>query len=209
MIYDITRTVSTRTAVWPGDAPFSKQFVLRLDDGQSVNLTTLTLSPHTGSHADAYYHYEPDGAYPARMPLESYIGPARVVTVDQRDGPLHPGNFAHIDLTGTRRLLIHSHVSALEDDQWPDEFPYLSVELIEWLSQLGVLLIGLDSPSVDAFTSTDLPCHHALRQFGMVNLETLYLRDVPDGVYQLIALPLKLDGVCGSPVRAVLRTLDE
>ena len=209
MIYDITRTVSTRTAVWPGDTPFSKQFVFRLDEGKSVNLTTLTFSPHTGSHADAYYHYDVDGAYPAGMPLDSYIGPARVVTVVRRDGPLRPDDFAQVDLAGTRRLLIHSHVSDLEDDRWPEEFPYLSVELIEWLARLGVVLIGLDSPSVDAFTSTDLPCHHALRRVNMVNLEILYLRDVPDGLYELIALPLKLDGVCGSPVRAILRTLDE
>lgn len=209
MIYDITRTISPQTAVWPGDTPFSKAFVLRLEEGQSVNLTTLTFSPHTGSHADAYYHYQGDGAYPASMPLNPYIGPARVVTVTKKDGPLYPDDFAQVDLTGMRRLLIHSHVSDLADDQWPDMFPYLSVALIEWLAEMGVILVGLDSPSVDAFTSTDLPCHHALRRVQMVNLETLFLRDVPDGMYELIALPLKLDGVCGSPVRAILRTLEE
>ena len=68
-------------------------------------------------------------------------------------------------------------------------------------------LIGLDSPSVDDFTSKDLPCHHALRRFGLVNLELVQLRGVPDGDYDLTALPLKLDDACGSPVRAVLRTL--
>ncbi|PJF21701.1 MAG: hypothetical protein CUN56_09760, partial [Phototrophicales bacterium] len=74
-----------------------------------------------------------------------------------------------------------------------------------WLHDLGVILIGLDSPSVDSFDSKDLSCHHALFQRGIVNLESLYLRDVPDGYYELIALPLKLDEVCGSPVRAILR----
>ena len=83
----------------------------------------------------------------------------------------------------------------------------ITLGLIDWLASLDVCLIGLDSPSVDAFDSKDLPCHHALRRQGMVNLETLFLRDVPDGVYELIALPLKLDLACGSPVRAVLRTL--
>ena len=207
MIYDITRMVAPQTAVWPGDTPYSVTPVLRRDEGASVNLTTLTFSPHTGTHADAYYHYESDGDHPATMPLEAYIGPARVVSVNKHDGPLYPDDFAAVELSGAERLLIHSHVSDLPDEEWPAEFPYLSVALIDWLAGLSVRLIGLDSPSVDAFDSTELPCHHALRWVKMVNLELLRLRDVPDGAYELVALPLKLDGACGSPVRAILRTL--
>lgn len=207
MIYDITRTVTPQTAVWPGDTPYSVTPVLRRDEGSSVNLTTLTFSPHTGTHADAYYHYEIDGEHPATMPLEAYIGRARVVSVSKRNGPLYPDDFAAVDMNGAERLLIHSHVSDLADDQWPDEFPHLSESLIVWLAGLGIRLLGLDSPSVDAFDSTELPCHHALRRLKMVNLELLRLHNVPDGDYELVALPLKLDGACGSPVRAVLRTL--
>jgi arylformamidase len=208
MIYDITRTVSLTTHVWPGDTPFSAAYMMRRSEGSSVNLTTLTMSAHTGTHADAYYHYEDDGAHPLTMPLDAYIGAARVVTVAKRGGTLSPQDFAHIRMEGAQRLLIHSWVSDLPDDRWPQEFPYLSVELIEWLSSLGVRLIGLDSPSVDAFDSKELPCHHALRRLSMVNLETLQLRGVPDGDCELIALPLKLDLACGSPVRAILRTID-
>jgi len=207
MIYDITRTVSPQLQVWPGDTAYSAAHVLRISEGSSVNLTTLTMSAHTGTHADAYYHYEDDGGHPASMPLEAYVGPARVVTAAKRSGPLYPGDFAGRNLEGGQRLLIHSHVSDLPDDQWPDEFPYLSVELIEWLASMNYRLIGLDSPSVDAFGSKELPCHHALRRYQMVNLETLQLRGVPDGDYDLAALPLKLDLACGSPVRAILRTL--
>lgn len=205
---DITRRISSRTAIWPGDAPLAVAHQLRLDAGDSVNLTTLTMSPHTGTHADAYYHYVADGDHPAQMPLTAYIGPARVVSVTREDGPLMPSDFAHTTLEGVERLLIHSHVSSLPDDMWPVRFPYLSLSLIAWLAGLGVKLIGLDSPSVDAFDSTDLPCHHALHTAGMVNLELLNLNDVPDGDYELIALPLRLDHACGSPVRAVLRPLD-
>lgn len=205
--YDITRTVAPQLRVWPGDTSFHIDHVLRLSDGASVNLTTLTLSAHTGTHADAYYHYEADDLHPAAMPLDAYMGMARVVTVTHRDGELTPDDFSAYDFAQTPRLLIHSHVSNLPDNEWPSEFPYLSVPLIEWLAGQGVRLIGLDSPSVDAFDSTKLPCHHALRRHGMVNLETLCLRNVPDGVYELIALPLKLDLACGSPVRAVLRTI--
>jgi arylformamidase len=206
-IYDITRTVSPTTHLWPGDSLFSAVHVLRKVEGASVNLTTVTLSAHTGTHADAYYHYADDGAHPAEMPLEAYIGLAKVVTVEKRQGPLLPDDFKHVSLEGAERLLVHSWVSNLGDDQWPEIFPYLSLELLDWLAALEIRLIGLDSPSVDAFDSKDLPCHHAIRRHKMVNLETLFLRDVPDGDYELFALPLKLDGVCGSPVRAVLRTL--
>jgi arylformamidase len=209
MLYDISRTISPQTAVWPGDSAFSLSHGLRLAEGASVNLTTLHLSPHTGSHADAYYHYESDGAHPAGMPLDAYIGRARVVTVTRQKGALTPDDFARADLNSVERLLLHSHVSALDDHEWAADFPYLSVALIEWLAGLGVRLIGLDSPSVDAFDSTDLPCHHALYRHRIVNLELIRLDGVPDGDYELIALPLKLDHACGSPVRAVLRTIQE
>lgn len=207
MIYDITRTVSPTTHPWPGDTAYSVAPVMKIVDGASVNLMTMTTTCHIGTHADAYYHYEDDGEHPAQMPLENYIGRARLVTVDKVDGALTLEDFTHVDLAGGERLLIHSHVSDLPDEQWAEKIPYLSVELIEHLAKLDYKLIGLDSPSVDAYDTKELPCHHALRQHSIVNLEHLQLSNVPDGDYELIALPLKLDFACGSPVRAILRPL--
>lgn len=208
-IYDISRTISPTLAVWPGDTSFSFEQVLDIRQGESVNLTTLTLSAHTGAHADAPWHYDQEGVHPADLPLEPYIGPARVVTLMRQRGGIVPDDFAGSDLSGVRRLLIHTWASDLPDDAWPDDFPYPTVELIDWLAAQGVLLLGVDMPSVDAFDSTDLPCHHRLKQYGMANLEVLCLKDVPDGDYELIALPLKIAGVCGSPLRAILRPLRE
>lgn len=208
MIYDITRTVSVSTAVWPGDTRYQLQTNAAIADGASINLLTMTLSPHTGTHADAYFHYEKDGAHPAAMPLDAYIGRARVVSTDKRNGPLVPDDFADYDLDGGERLLVHSHISDLPDSEFPQVFPYASAELIGFLAEKGYRLLGLDSPSMDAFDSTTLPAHHALAQHDMVNLELLNLSSVPDGDYDLAALPLKLDGACGSPVRAVLRPLN-
>jgi arylformamidase len=205
VLYDITRTINPQLAVWHGDTTYSAAPVLRIADGASVNLTTLTMSAHTGTHADAYYHYAQNGDHPATMPLDAYVGASRVCSVSKRNEALLPSDFADGALVGVKRLLIQSHVSDLPDDQFPTEFPYLSIELIDYLATQGTRLIGLDSPSVDAFDSKDLPCHHALRAHGMVNLETLYLRGVPDGDYYLSALPLKLDLACGSPIRAILQ----
>lgn len=207
MIYDISRTITPKTAVWEGDTPYSFHHNLEMQRGASINLTTITLSPHTGTHADAYYHYTSDGEHPASMALAPYIGQARVITVELQNGALLPEHLGERAI-GAERILIHSHVSELDDSVFPKAFPYLSVSLIDQLAEQGVKLIGLDSPSVDALDSTALPCHNALRRHNMANLEVLQLSRVPDGDYWLTALPLKLDGVCGSPVRAILQTID-
>lgn len=206
-LYDISRTISPTLAVWPGDTPFQFSHVMRLDAGESVNLTTLTLSAHTGSHADAPYHYAQTGAHPAELDLLPYLGPAHVITIERQHGGIVPADFAGHDLSGMQRLLIHTWVSKLPDHQWPDDFPYPTVELIDWLAQQKVMLLGLDCPSVDRFDSAELPCHHRLHDHNILNLENLCLTGVPDNVYELIALPLKLAGVCGSPVRAILREI--
>ncbi len=207
-IYDISRTISPQLAVWPGDTPFSFEQVLRRADGASVNLMVLTLSAHTGSHADAPFHYSDCGEHPDEMPLERYLGPAHVVTIPRPNGGIDSGDFAHVDLTGVQRLLLHTWVSELPDNRWPEGFPYPTVELVDWLADLGAVLLGVDMPSVDSFDDDELPCHHRLYTHGMAHLETLCLAGVPDGDYELIALPLKIADVCGSPVRAILRPLD-
>jgi len=84
---------------------------MRKVDGASVNLMTMTTTCHIGTHADAYFHYADDGDHPATMPLDSYIGKARLVTVTKRDGALLPEDFSHVDLVGGERLLIHRPVA--------------------------------------------------------------------------------------------------
>ncbi len=206
-IYDVSRTISPTLAVWPGDEPFSAERQLDLARGDRVNLTRLSFSPHVGTHMDAPWHTEPVERHPADLPVDIYLGPARVVSVPRRAGAITPADLGEIALAGVPRLLIHTWYSDQTDEQWSPDFVYPSVELIDWLAEQGVILLGLDSPSVDAFTSADLPGHHRLAHHGIANLENLCLKGVPDGLYELIALPLKLAGVCGSPVRAVLREL--
>jgi arylformamidase len=207
MIYDITRKVTPQLAVWPGDTPYQPQQVLDKQAGSSVNLVTLHLSAHTGTHADAAWHYDQNAARVDQMPLESYLGPARVITLKRTEGGITPDEVAGIDFRPTPRVLFHSVISDQDGETFPTQFPYLTVELIDHLADQGVVLIGLDSPSVDAFDSKTLDCHHRLLARRIVNLETLLLAGVPDGVYELIALPLRLEGACASPVRAVLRPL--
>ena len=207
-IYDITRTVTPTIAVWPGDGPMAYSWTAKKVDGSSVNLARVEMSCHTGTHMDATYHYDDNGVHPAAMPLENYIGPAYVATISRETGGITPDDLPD-DLPHTlERFLIHSRYSDLADDVFDETFPYPTVELIDWLATRGCRLLGVDMPSVDAFDSTDLPVHHRLKHHSIPNLEILTLKGVPDGEYELIALPLKLDHVCGGPVRAILRELN-
>jgi arylformamidase len=204
-IYDITRTINPNLAVWPGDTPFSAEKVLAMSRGASVNLTTLTLSSHTGTHADAPYHFVNDGLTINQVPLAAYLGPATVVTVEREAGPLTPADFPNLAWSGLERLLVHSGASHKPLAEFPTEFIYPSPELAAWLGQHGVVLFGSDAPSMDDMNSKSLPGHNALHQHGIAILEGLLLADIPDGRYELIALSLKIESGDGSPIRAILR----
>lgn len=206
-LIDISRTLEPALAVWPGDTPFARQTVLSMAAGASVNLSTLTLSSHTGTHVDAPFHVQPDGVTIERLPLEPYWGLAQVVTVRKPAGPLTAEDLHHVDLALAPRLLVRSAASSAPHDLFPPKFVYPSPAIVGVLARAGVVLYGSDAPSMDHADSKDLPGHHALLDAGIAILEGLDLRAAPDGVYELAALPLKLAGGDGSPVRAVLRTL--
>jgi len=204
-LIDISRTLEPALAVWPGDTPFARSVQLSMHDGASVNLSTLTLSAHTGAHVDAPFHVEREGVTIERLPLEPYWGPAQVVTVQKIAGPLSLDDFGHVDLRRAPRLLVRSAGGSGPHDLFPAEFVYPGPELASVLAGAGIVLYGSESPSMDHADSKDLPGHHALLNAGIAILEGLDLRAAPDGVYELVALPLKIAGGDGSPVRAVLR----
>ena len=206
MLYDLSPTIRPETPVWPGDTQFQTRLSWSIAEGASVNLSSITTTPHLGSHADAPFHTEPRGEGMAEMPLERYLGPCRVVKVPPQ--PLiETRHLEGIDLTNPRRILFKSE-SVRDRKSFPERFTALSPEVAALLAEKGVLLVGMDTPSVDPFDSKTLDAHHALFRGGVAILEGLVLDGVPEGVYELIALPLRLAGLDASPVRAVLRTLE-
>jgi arylformamidase len=175
-------------------------------EGASVNISSVTTTPHLGSHADAPFHTEARGEGISELPLERYLGPCRVIKVPHP--PLiEPRHVEGIDLSSPPRLLFKTE-SVRDRRTFPERFTAISPELAALLGERRVLLVGLDTPSVDPFDSKTLDAHHALFRGGISILEGLVLDGVPEGIYELIALPLKLEGLDASPVRAVLRTLD-
>ncbi|MBK8987527.1 MAG: cyclase family protein [Chloroflexi bacterium] len=204
-IIDISRTLTSSLAVWPGSDPFTLRTVLQKKDGANVNLTDLTLNAHTGSHADAPYHFDDAGVTLEQVDLRPFWGLAQVVTVQKPAGPLFPADFAAYDLTRAPRLLVRTPIGQLPHDQFPPAIPHPSPELADFLGARGVILYGTDAPSMDAIDSQELPGHHAMLRNQIAILEGLDLTHAPDGLYELVALPLKIGGGDGSPVRAALR----
>jgi len=72
------------------------------------------------------------------------------------------------------------------------------------MAKQGVVLVGIDTPSIDSFSSKDLPAHHTTTKVGMKILEGVVLSEINEGIYQLSCLPLRIKGADASPVRAVL-----
>jgi len=201
-IIDITHLLSNSIAPWPGDTPFDFRFVARIRDGSSCNVGKLTCSIHTGTHLDSPLHYNDAGAAIDALPLDTFIGPARVFQA-QNQAIIHRAVFAGLDARATPRVLVRTNHC---DDKtvFPDRIPTLAPDVPRWLGEQGVKLIGLDLPSVDQVDSKTLPIHHALDDAGIIILENLDLRQVATGRYDLVALPLRIAGADGSPVRAVL-----
>ncbi|RVU44521.1 arylformamidase [Rubrivivax rivuli] len=208
-LWDISPPVQPGSPVFPGDAPFSLQWAARIGPNCPVNLSTLTLSPHTGAHADAPLHYGDEGAPIGEVALEPYLGPCRVIHAIGC-GPLvrwqHLVHAIPDPAALPPRVLVRTY-ARMPQDRWDDDLPAYAPETLERLAELGVLLVGIDSASVDPATSKTLDSHQVLRRRGLHVLENLLLDEVREGDYELIALPLRLSTACASPVRAVLRAL--
>jgi len=204
MLYDLSPRIDAQSPVWPGDTPYSCTLAWSIESGSSVNVTTLHSTPHVGAHIDAPFHFDAGGATAAELPLEPFLG--RCLLIDLPRAPLVlPAHLEGLDLGRAERLLVRTN-SVGDRRSFPEDFMALSPEAAELLAARGVRLVGLDSPSMDPFTSKTLDAHKALWRGGVGILEGLDLDGVPPGVYELIALPLRLAGACASPVRAVLRT---
>ena len=203
-IYDITRTISEELAEWPGDAPFSMGWSLHQSRGDVTNVGWVTMSTHYGSHIDAPYHFDTLRSTIDEVPLELFFGPARLIDVRGRQVIGREDLGEPDDWTATPRLLLRT--GAWDDSsRYPTTIPVLADDVPEFLALHQVRLIGVDVPSVDELSSTALPIHHALATRQIHILEGLDLRLPPAGVYERIALPLKIRGADVSPVRAILR----
>jgi len=209
-IIDISQPISSATACFPGDTPFSREIAVSYESSEVMNLTSFSMSPHVGTHADSPLHIHgnlsTDAGFAADMELESFIGPVYVLDRADTHGEIQLET-VQAELQALpefpERILVKTQ-SHVRYDVFESSYGYFSPELIEYLASKGVRLLGIDTPSVDHVESKDLPSHHALLNGNMCWLENLDLSSVGTGSYYLVALPLKFVELEASPVRAVL-----
>lgn len=205
-IIDISPVVDGSIQVWPGDTPYVRTVNLDMAAGANLTLSDIRTTVHVGAHADAPSHYAADGDDISVRRLEHYLGACSVIRVNVGARRIFVNDVKDKPITAAR-VLFSTGTFPSDHRTWTEEFASLSPELIDWLHERSVITVGIDTPSVDPFDSKALEAHNALARHDMANLEGLVLDGVAEGDFELIALPLKLAGADGSPVRAVLRTL--
>lgn len=201
-LLDISPLVSVRLAVWPGDVPYRREATRTLEGARVVEESSVAATLHLGAHADAPSHVVAGALSIDRIPLETYVGPCQVVAARvSPGGRVLPGDL--LAPVRAPRVLVRTGTYP-DAERFTPDFAGLSVELAEHLAARGVVLVGIDTPSVDPFSDGSLAAHRALAALGLVWLEGLRLDGAAPGLYALSALPLRLEGADASPVRAVL-----
>lgn len=205
-LWDISPPLGPGSPVFPGDTPYAQAWVARIGPGCPVNVSTISLSPHTGAHADAPLHYDDAGAPVGELPLAPFIGRCRVIHALGARPLVRPQHLAHALAGLPPRVLVRCY-ERFPAERFDEALPAFEPATLEMLADAGVQLVGIDSASVDPADSKTLAAHQVLRRRGLRVLENLCLDGVAEGDYELIALPLRLRTACASPVRAILREL--
>lgn len=203
---DATMTFGHAAGTWPGDAKLTTDWTARLGDRGplGVNLSAFRSSPHNGTHADAPFHVLAKGGKSETLPLEAFIGPCIVVDA-RRGGDLVPAGAGDAVVAAKATRVLFKTREGPVPSKFPKGFRGLEPGLVERLVAAQVRLIGTDAPSVDRADLNGLQAHRILFEAGAYNLENLDLEHVTPGAYDLFAPPLKVDGLCAAPVRALLR----
>ncbi|EPD50716.1 arylformamidase [Paenisporosarcina sp. HGH0030] len=201
-IHDISMLLNQNVAEWPGDTPFQFHINWTKEQSGSVNVGQITTSTHIGTHIDAPFHFDENGKKVHELPLENYIVDA--IVIDVSGSEVISRELLKGKVTGEAKAVLFRTNAWQQRDVFPEAIPAFDADIVDWMVENELSLFGVDLPSVDAITSKDLPMHHALGTAGRYILEGLILDDLKEATYQLIALPLKIEGADGSPVRAVL-----
>lgn len=201
---DISVTLSSDTPEWPGDTPFACGWTSSTANGAAVNLSTITCSPHVGTHADAPLHVRDGWPGSHELPLEAFYGPAVVIDVSEAKGEISFEAIEPLLTSEDPERLILKTGCTVATGIFPEDWPSLSESCARSLLGLGLKLLGVDAPSVDQRDSKSLAVHKMLFSGNAFIIENLDLRRTPSGSYDLMAFPVKMMSLDAAPVRAVL-----
>ncbi|MBO8137442.1 MAG: cyclase family protein [Desulfotomaculum sp.] len=202
--YDVTRSLTNRTVVYPGDIPVQLKKLSDIENGDLANSTEVLMSSHAGTHVDAPSHLYKGGKTLDQLSLDILIGPVKVIELPG-NGPITGEHLSRYDLPGVKRLLVKTPNSQLlKKERFIDSYAHFTSSAAEYLVECGCQLVGIDYLSVDP-PGESLPVHEILLSAGVIIVEGVDLSKVPAGEYELICLPLKIAGGDGAPARVILR----
>jgi arylformamidase len=204
-IYDISVPIRSGGIVYPGNPEIDITLQQAVAKGAGANVSAIRFGSHTGTHADASRHFFDDGQPVDQIPLDRLIGPALLVSFPDEVRAVGAAELKAHDLKGRKRILLRTRNSALlSQKQFAPDYTYLAPDGAEYLVDKGIELVGIDYLSIEQFHSGHHRTHRTLLAKSVVILEGLDLSVPPPGEYQLICLPLRIEGGDGAPARAVL-----
>lgn len=205
-LWDLTQRLGPRTPLWPGEPDLVLTRNAEIGPDCPVNVGAISFPLHAGTHADAPLHYSNEGVASADSPLDAYIGPCLVVDARGAGERVELEDCDWDAISGASRVIFRTY-EAFPHESWDESFKAIAPEVVARLRENDAVLIGVDTPSLDPQNSKTMDAHREVLGGNMRILEGLVLDDVPPGEYELIALPLPIEGGDASPVRAVLREL--
>jgi arylformamidase len=203
---DISVPIRDGMVHWPGDPECQIKRVNRMEDGAVCNLTHISMSAHTGTHMDAPRHFIAEGMTMEQVPLEAIIGRCRVFELDC-EGQITADDLKKLKLLPRQRVLFKTRNSTRSwaKDTFDEDFVSISADAARYLVELGIMTVGVDYLSIGGFNKDGVETHQIMLGGGIWVIEGLNLAEIKDGYYELICLPLKLEGADGAPCRVVLR----
>jgi len=205
IIYDISVPIVNDGLVYPGNPPISITPQQELSKGASANVSMLSFGSHTGTHVDAPKHFFDDGLPIDAVPLDTLMGPAVLICVEDSVMAVGEKELRLHELKSHTRILIKTRNSSfIREREFKKDYTYLAPDGAAYLASLGIKLVGVDYLSIEQFHSGHHKTHRTLLEKGIVIVEGLDLSAPPMGPYELRVLPLRLAGLDGAPARAVL-----
>jgi arylformamidase len=205
-LYDITLPIEEGMISYPGNPPTQLRPHSRIAHGDDANVTSLAFGSHTGTHVDAARHFIDGGQAVDELPLELLIGEALVVELPREVTAIGREELTAAGVTGAERVLLSTrNGDLLGRREFTEDFAHITADGAEHLVAAGVRLVGIDYLSVEKFGAEEPDAHRTLLEREVIVVEGLDLRGVPAGRYELFCLPLRIRGIDGAPLRAVLR----
>jgi arylformamidase len=209
---DVTVPLKEGMAIWPGDVTIKIERRRSMERGDAANNSAISLGVHTGTHMDAPKHFIKDGRSIDKLPLETSVGPARVIEIKDKIS-IKPEELKQHNIKKGERILFKTVNSprCWQTDAFVNDFVFVTRDAAQFLVDAGVILVGVDYLSVgsplDPEKAMRPDTHQILLGAGLYLIEGLNLTAVKAGDYNLICLPLKLMDAEGSPVRAILQPI--